>query len=67
MIMDNEILRAWLLIHELSDQLTHNQKISNALQSQVAAVKVNPITTDIHSFHKTITRTKLYKPVLVSF
>ncbi|KAG0707538.1 hypothetical protein DFH29DRAFT_979845 [Suillus ampliporus] len=37
--MDNDILRAWLLIHELSDQLAHNQKISSTLHSQAAALK----------------------------
>ncbi|OJA08107.1 MADS box transcription factor [Rhizopogon vesiculosus] len=39
MIMDNDILRAWLLIHELSDQLSHNQKMSNALHLQADAIK----------------------------
>ncbi|KAG1754806.1 uncharacterized protein EDB91DRAFT_1095669 [Suillus paluster] len=39
MIMDNDILRAWLLIHELSDQLAHNQKISTTLHSQAASLK----------------------------
>ncbi|KAH7915719.1 hypothetical protein BJ138DRAFT_917687 [Hygrophoropsis aurantiaca] len=39
MITDNDLVRAWLLVHELSDQLAHNQKISNALQSQAGALK----------------------------
>lgn len=39
MIMDNDILRAWLLIHELSDQLAHNQKISNTIHSQATSIK----------------------------
>lgn len=39
-VMDNELLRVWQLLHELSDQLNHNQKISTALQSQAHALKV---------------------------
>ncbi|KAH0837976.1 hypothetical protein J3R83DRAFT_6213 [Lanmaoa asiatica] len=39
MIMDNDLLRAWLLVHELSDQLAHNQKMTNALQSRAASLK----------------------------
>ncbi|KAF9245731.1 hypothetical protein BU15DRAFT_40898 [Melanogaster broomeanus] len=37
--MENELLRAWLLVHELSDQLTHNQKMTSALQSRAASLK----------------------------
>ncbi|KIL01004.1 hypothetical protein PAXRUDRAFT_821012 [Paxillus rubicundulus Ve08.2h10] len=37
--MDNELLRAWLLVHELSDQLAHNQKMTSALQSRAASLK----------------------------
>jgi hypothetical protein len=40
MIMDNELLRAWLLVHELSDQLAHNQKMTSALQSRATSLKV---------------------------
>ncbi|KAH7886168.1 hypothetical protein F5I97DRAFT_1878060 [Phlebopus sp. FC_14] len=39
MIMDNDLLRAWLLIHELSDQLAHNHKLSNALQTKASSIK----------------------------
>jgi hypothetical protein len=38
--MEGELLRVWQLIHELSDQLAHNQKIANTLQSQAGALKV---------------------------
>lgn len=38
--MDSELLRVWQLVHELSDQLAHNQKIANTLQSQAGALKV---------------------------
>jgi hypothetical protein len=51
MIMDNDILRAWLLIHELSDQLAHNQKISNTIHSQATSIKVCRVTANIRSFH----------------
>jgi hypothetical protein len=40
--MDNELLRVWQLVHELSDQLAHNQKIANTLQSQAGVLKVCP-------------------------
>lgn len=40
MIMDNDLLRAWLLVHELSDQLAHNQKMTAALQSRAVSLKV---------------------------
>lgn len=40
MIMDSDLLRAWLLVHELSDQLAHNQKMTNALQSRAISLKV---------------------------
>ena len=40
MIMDNDLLRAWLLVHELSDQLAHNQKMSTALQARATSLKV---------------------------
>jgi hypothetical protein len=40
--MDSELLRVWQLVHELSDQLAHNQKIANTLQSQAGALKVCP-------------------------
>jgi hypothetical protein len=40
MLMDNEFLRLWQLVHELGDQLAHNQKITSALQSEAEALKV---------------------------
>ena len=33
-------LRAWQIINEISDQLTHNQKFSSSLISQADSVKV---------------------------
>lgn len=38
--MDNELFRIWQLVHELSDQLAHNQEITKTLQAQAAALKV---------------------------
>lgn len=38
--MDSDLLRVWQLIHELSDQLALNQKITSALQSQAGSLKV---------------------------
>jgi hypothetical protein len=67
MIMDNDILRAWLLIHELADQLSLNQKISNTLHSQAAAIKVSSATGNPRFLSQTISRTKLYMPVRALF
>ncbi|KAG9314007.1 hypothetical protein JVU11DRAFT_4785 [Chiua virens] len=39
MIMDNDLLRAWLLVHELSDQLAHNQKMTSTLYSRATSLK----------------------------
>lgn len=38
--MENELLRMWQLINELSEQLSHNQKMTATLQSQVQLLKV---------------------------
>lgn len=38
--MDNELLRVWELVRELSDQLALNQKIASTLQSQAGVLKV---------------------------
>lgn len=38
--MENEVVRVWNLVHELSEQLAENQKIANALQSQAGLIKV---------------------------
>ena len=38
--MDNELLRVWHLVHELSEQLAQNQKIAGTLQSQASILKV---------------------------
>lgn len=38
--LDNELLRVWQLVHELSEQLAHNQKVASTLQSQAGALKV---------------------------
>jgi len=45
MIMDNDLLRAWLLVHELSEQLAQNQKMTNTLQSRAASLKDQAIHT----------------------
>ncbi|KAG5652924.1 hypothetical protein H0H81_003067 [Sphagnurus paluster] len=37
--MDTEILRVWQLVHELSDQLALNQKITATLQAQAGSLK----------------------------
>ncbi|KII94032.1 hypothetical protein PLICRDRAFT_79226, partial [Plicaturopsis crispa FD-325 SS-3] len=37
--MDNDLMRVWQMIHELSEQLAHNQKITSTLQSQTTALK----------------------------
>ncbi|KAG7099849.1 hypothetical protein E1B28_001656 [Marasmius oreades] len=37
--MDNELVRVWHLINELSDQLAHNYKITKTLQSQSSVLK----------------------------
>ncbi|KAG6380829.1 hypothetical protein JVT61DRAFT_5215 [Boletus reticuloceps] len=46
MIMDNDLLRAWLLVHELSDQLAHNQKMTITLQSRAAVLKEQAAHSD---------------------
>jgi hypothetical protein len=38
--MDNELLLTWQVISELSEQLAHNQKLANTLQSQAGVLKV---------------------------
>lgn len=38
--MDNDLVRVWHLINELSDQLAHNYKITKTLQSQANLLKV---------------------------
>ncbi|KAF7337595.1 hypothetical protein MSAN_02232800 [Mycena sanguinolenta] len=37
--MDNELVRIWQIVHELSEQLAQNQKATSALQAQAAALK----------------------------
>ncbi|KAJ6520239.1 hypothetical protein C8R45DRAFT_54025 [Mycena sanguinolenta] len=37
--MDNELVRIWQIVHELSEQLAQNQKATSALQTQAAALK----------------------------
>lgn len=67
--MDNELLRVWQLIHELSDQLAHNQKIANALQNQAGSLKVRTVSQSEH-MHGLMTmaycRTRPHTPVQVS-
>jgi len=38
--MDSDFVRAWTLIHELSDQLAHNQKMISTLASQAGLLQV---------------------------
>jgi hypothetical protein len=38
--MDGELLRAWQLILELSEQNSHNQKIADALKQQATTLQV---------------------------
>ncbi|TFK41994.1 hypothetical protein BDQ12DRAFT_720014 [Crucibulum laeve] len=37
--METDLVRVWQLLNELSDQLVHNQKITNSLQSQAGSLK----------------------------
>ncbi|KAJ7665364.1 hypothetical protein DFH06DRAFT_1187127 [Mycena polygramma] len=37
--MENELVRIWQIVHELSDQLAQNQKTTASLQSQAASLK----------------------------
>ncbi|KAK0208957.1 hypothetical protein DFS33DRAFT_1306566 [Desarmillaria ectypa] len=37
--MDSELMRVWQLVHELSEQLAHNQKLTAALQSQARSLQ----------------------------
>lgn len=41
--MDSDFVRAWTLIHELSDQLAHNQKMITTLASQAGLLQVRAI------------------------
>ena len=41
--MDNDLHRVWQLIHDLSDQLILNQKITASLQSQDNNLKVRTL------------------------
>lgn len=38
--MDSDFVRAWNLIHELSEQLAHNQKMISTLASQAGLLQV---------------------------
>jgi len=38
--MDSDFIRTWTLIHELSDQLAHNQKMISTLASQAGLLQV---------------------------
>ncbi|KAG7452123.1 uncharacterized protein BT62DRAFT_926343 [Guyanagaster necrorhizus] len=37
--MDGELMRVWQLVHELSEQLAHNQKLTATLQSQARSLQ----------------------------
>ncbi|KAF8956083.1 hypothetical protein BDZ97DRAFT_1672209 [Flammula alnicola] len=37
--MDNELILVWQVVNELSEQLAHNQKLTNALKSQAGILK----------------------------
>lgn len=41
--MDSDFVRAWTLIHELSEQLAHNQKMISTLASQAGLLQVRAI------------------------
>jgi len=60
---DNDLLRVWHLVLELSDQLAQNQKIADALQSQASLLKVScpSIFIPQYSPHTTY-RTKPFIP-----
>jgi hypothetical protein len=38
--MDNELIRVWQLVHELSEQLALNQSVTETLQLQAKTLKV---------------------------
>jgi hypothetical protein len=38
--MENELVRIWQLVNELSEQLAHNQKMAGTLHSQMHTLKV---------------------------
>ncbi len=38
--MDGDLLRIWQLVHDLSEQLAHNQKLTATLQAQANSLKV---------------------------
>jgi len=38
--VDSDFVRTWTLIHELSDQLAHNQKMISTLASQAGLLQV---------------------------
>ena len=42
---DSDFIRAWTLIHELSDQLAHNQKMISTLASQAGMLQVSVTLT----------------------
>lgn len=39
--MDRELLKVWQLVHDLSEQLAHNQKITASLQNQAQSLQVS--------------------------
>ena len=41
--MDSDFLRAWSLIHDLSEQLAHNQKMISTLASQAGLLQVRAV------------------------
>ena len=40
LLMDNDMLRLYQIVQELSEQLAHNQKFAASLQAQTASLKV---------------------------
>ena len=46
--LDSELVRVWHLIHELSEQLAHNQQTTVKLQNQANALKVRTLTACVH-------------------
>lgn len=62
--MDTDMLRLYQIVHDLGEQLAHNQKFAASLQAQSATLKVRPspkIAPD-----SPCPRQKLHMPSLVS-
>ena len=66
--MDGELMRVWQLVHELSEQLAHNQKLTATLQSQARALQVRwPVNVSSPLSVTLFSRPKLLTIAPVSF